>query len=81
MKSLTGFQPGNFPVRSRSDIPEALEALKNRPLYAEKWAHFKMVNFLREGDFSLPWLWPWVLSLPSTARFLTSFCTDGAHRN
>lgn len=51
MKSLTSFQPGNFPVRSRSDIPEALEALKNRPLYAEKWAHFKMVNLFWEGGF------------------------------
>ena len=35
---------GNFRVNSKADIPEALEALKDRPLYAEKWAHFKMVS-------------------------------------
>jgi phosphoribosylaminoimidazole carboxylase len=33
---------GNFPVKSPSDFEEALETLKNRALYAEKWAHFKM---------------------------------------
>ncbi|KAF7715423.1 phosphoribosylaminoimidazole carboxylase [Penicillium ucsense] len=33
---------GNFRVNSKEDIPEALEALKDRPLYAEKWAYFKM---------------------------------------
>ncbi|KAJ5934896.1 phosphoribosylaminoimidazole carboxylase [Penicillium verhagenii] len=33
---------GNFRVNSKADIPEALEALKERPLYAEKWAYFKM---------------------------------------
>lgn len=36
--------PGNFRVNSKADIPEALEALKDRPLYAEKWAYFKMVR-------------------------------------
>lgn len=35
---------GNFCVNSKADIPEALEALKDRPLYAEKWAYFKMVR-------------------------------------
>lgn len=35
---------GNFRVNSKADIPEALEALKDRPLYAEKWAYFKMVR-------------------------------------
>jgi hypothetical protein len=35
---------GNFRVNSKADIPEALEALKDRPLYAEKWAYFKMVS-------------------------------------
>jgi hypothetical protein len=35
---------GNFRVNSKEDIPEALEALKDRPLYAEKWAYFKMVR-------------------------------------
>lgn len=35
---------GNFRVNSKAEIPEALEALKDRPLYAEKWAYFKMVR-------------------------------------
>ncbi|KAJ5504162.1 phosphoribosylaminoimidazole carboxylase [Penicillium fimorum] len=33
---------GNFRVNSKEDIPAALEALKDRPLYSEKWAYFKM---------------------------------------
>lgn len=33
---------GNYPVKSAADITAALNALKGRPLYAEKWAHFKM---------------------------------------
>ena len=33
---------GNYPVRSVSDIEHALAALSNRPLYAERWADFKM---------------------------------------
>lgn len=33
---------GNFPVKSEADIPDALKQLGNRPLYAEKWAEFKM---------------------------------------
>lgn len=33
---------GNFAVTSEKDIPEALSQLGTRPLYAEKWAHFKM---------------------------------------
>jgi hypothetical protein len=33
-------------VNSKEDIPEALEALKDRPLYVEKWAYFKMVRDL-----------------------------------
>lgn len=32
---------GNFPVKSPADIEEALEVLKDRSLYAEKWANFK----------------------------------------
>lgn len=36
---------GNYRVNSKDDIPDALEALKDRPLYAEKWAYFKMVCF------------------------------------
>ncbi|KAI9738833.1 MAG: phosphoribosylaminoimidazole carboxylase ade2 [Cirrosporium novae-zelandiae] len=31
---------GNFPVKSLSDFKPALEALKNRPLYGERWANF-----------------------------------------
>ncbi|KIX98420.1 uncharacterized protein Z520_05721 [Fonsecaea multimorphosa CBS 102226] len=33
---------GNFPVKSVSDIEPAISALAERPLYAEKWAHFKL---------------------------------------
>ncbi|CAG8983878.1 hypothetical protein HYALB_00005517 [Hymenoscyphus albidus] len=33
---------GNFPVKSPADIKEALEVLKDRSLYAEKWANFKL---------------------------------------
>ncbi|EXJ76389.1 uncharacterized protein A1O5_00897 [Cladophialophora psammophila CBS 110553] len=33
---------GNFPVKSLSDIGPAISALAERPLYAEKWVHFKM---------------------------------------
>ncbi|KAH0841672.1 phosphoribosylaminoimidazole carboxylase, ATPase subunit [Fonsecaea monophora] len=32
---------GNFPVKSMSDIGPAIAALAERPLYAEKWSHFK----------------------------------------
>ena len=31
---------GNFVVKGKENIPEALEALKDRSLYAEKWAPF-----------------------------------------
>jgi phosphoribosylaminoimidazole carboxylase len=33
---------GNFPVHSSKGISAALETLTDRPLYAEKWANFKM---------------------------------------
>lgn len=33
---------GNFVVKSEDDVGAALEALGNRPLYAERWADFKM---------------------------------------
>ena len=33
---------GNYPVKSVEDIEPALEALKDRPLYAEKWCNFQM---------------------------------------
>ena len=41
---MYGCALGNYRVNSKEDIPEALEALKDRPLYAEKWAYFKMVS-------------------------------------
>ncbi|KAL1984076.1 hypothetical protein VTN96DRAFT_9576 [Rasamsonia emersonii] len=41
-KTLAYDGRGNYPVKSKEDIPAALEALKNRPLYAEKWVNFKM---------------------------------------
>ena len=33
---------GNHPIKSPKDIPEALAALGDRPLYAEQWANFQM---------------------------------------
>jgi phosphoribosylaminoimidazole carboxylase len=33
---------GNFVVRSEGDIEAAIEALGSRPLYAERWAEFRM---------------------------------------
>ena len=33
---------GNYPVKSASDIRSALSALGSRPLYAERWANFKL---------------------------------------
>ena len=33
---------GNFVVKSEDDIEAAIEALGNRPLYAERWAEFRM---------------------------------------
>lgn len=33
---------GNYAVNTEKDIPNALAQLGSRPLYAEKWAHFKM---------------------------------------
>ncbi|QLL33935.1 hypothetical protein HG536_0F02600 [Torulaspora globosa] len=40
-KTLAYDGRGNFIVKSEKTIPEALEFLKDRPLYAEKWAPFK----------------------------------------
>ena len=31
---------GNYPVKAPTNIREALATLKDRPLYAERWAHF-----------------------------------------
>ncbi|KAI5297923.1 phosphoribosylaminoimidazole carboxylase ade2 [Ascosphaera atra] len=41
---------GNYAVKSKNSIPNALEALKGRPLYAEKWADFRMVCLLHILD-------------------------------
>ena len=43
---------GNHRIQSQADISPALEALKGRPLYAEKWANFRMVGsrFLISGS-------------------------------
>ncbi|KAL6236196.1 hypothetical protein BDW75DRAFT_116344 [Aspergillus navahoensis] len=32
---------GNYRINSKDDIPDALEFLKGRPLYAEKWAYYQ----------------------------------------
>ncbi|KAI5199916.1 phosphoribosylaminoimidazole carboxylase [Aureobasidium subglaciale] len=50
---------GNFPVKSAADFDAALEALGNRPLYAEKWANFKaelavMVVKTKDGVLAYP---------------------------
>lgn len=46
---------GNYPVKAASSIPDALAKLQGRPLYAERWAHFKselavMVVKTRDGS-------------------------------
>ncbi|KAK2774034.1 phosphoribosylaminoimidazole carboxylase ade2 [Onygenales sp. PD_12] len=41
-KTLAYDGRGNYTVKSKASVPAALEALKNRPLYAEKWAKFRM---------------------------------------
>lgn len=51
---------GNFPVKSELDIAAALDALKNRPLYAEKWANFKMelaAMVVHTSDKAIPSDW------------------------
>lgn len=35
---------GNYCVKSQQDLSSALKALQGRPLYAEKWAGFRMVG-------------------------------------
>ncbi|RFU30609.1 hypothetical protein B7463_g5740, partial [Scytalidium lignicola] len=61
LKSKTGAYDGrgNYSVKTKADIPQALEALKGRPLYAEKWAHFKkelavIVVKTKDGVMSYP---------------------------
>lgn len=46
---------GNHPIYAASEIPTALAKLKDRPLYAERWAHFKSelaVMVVKIGDGS-----------------------------
>jgi phosphoribosylaminoimidazole carboxylase len=57
LKARTGAYDGkgNYPVSDPSGIPGALAKLKDRPLYAERWAHFKselavMVVKTRDGS-------------------------------
>jgi phosphoribosylaminoimidazole carboxylase len=57
LKARTGAYDGkgNYPVTDPSGIPGALAKLKDRPLYAERWAHFKselavMVVKTRDGS-------------------------------
>ncbi len=44
VKSRTGAYDGrgNFPVKRPTDVRPALEALRDRPLYAEQWANFSL---------------------------------------
>ena len=44
LKARTGAYDGrgNYAVKSAEDIQPALDALKNRPLYAEEWVNFTM---------------------------------------
>ncbi|PGH36726.1 phosphoribosylaminoimidazole carboxylase, ATPase subunit [[Emmonsia] crescens] len=58
-KTLAYDGRGNYTVKSRASVPAALEALKNRPLYAEKWASFRMelavmVVKTKDGVLSYP---------------------------
>ena len=44
LKSRTGAYDGrgNYAVKNRSDMQAALDALRDRPLYAEEWASFEL---------------------------------------
>jgi len=35
---------GNYRIQTQADISSALKALKDRPLYTEKWVKFRMVG-------------------------------------
>ena len=51
---------GNFVVRGPKDYGPALETLKNRPLYAEEWAQFKMelaVMVVKTKELEEPEAW------------------------
>ncbi|OJD22060.1 phosphoribosylaminoimidazole carboxylase, ATPase subunit [Blastomyces percursus] len=58
-KTLAYDGRGNYTVKSKASVPAALEALKGRPLYAEKWASFRMelavmVVKTKDGVLSYP---------------------------
>ncbi|EQL38148.1 phosphoribosylamidoimidazole- succinocarboxamidesynthase [Blastomyces dermatitidis ATCC 26199] len=58
-KTLAYDGRGNYTVKSKASVPAALEALKDRPLYAEKWASFRMelavmVVKTKDGVLSYP---------------------------
>ncbi|EDN07278.1 phosphoribosylaminoimidazole carboxylase [Histoplasma mississippiense (nom. inval.)] len=58
-KTLAYDGRGNYTVNSKASIPAAFDALKDRPLYAEKWASFKMelavmVVKTKDGVLSYP---------------------------
>ncbi|KAG5289233.1 phosphoribosylaminoimidazole carboxylase [Histoplasma ohiense] len=58
-KTLAYDGRGNYSVNSKTSIPAAFDALKDRPLYAEKWASFKMelavmVVKTKDGVLSYP---------------------------
>lgn len=58
---------GNYPVKAASEIPVALAKLKGRPLYAERWAHFKSelaVMVVKIGDGSIDQWQDFTLAYP-----------------
>lgn len=58
---------GNCPVKAASEVPEAFAKLKGRPLYAERWAHFKSelaVMVVKIGDGSVDQWQQFTLAYP-----------------
>lgn len=58
---------GNYPVKTASEIPMALAKLKGRPLYAERWAHFKSelaVMVVKIGDGAIDQWQDFTLAYP-----------------
>ncbi|ODH51836.1 phosphoribosylaminoimidazole carboxylase, ATPase subunit [Paracoccidioides brasiliensis] len=58
-KTLAYDGRGNYTVKAKSSVPAALDSLKNRPLYAEKWVSFRMelaviVVKTKDGVLSYP---------------------------
>ena len=71
---------GNYPVKSIEEVPRALNALKDRPLYAEQWSHFQMelaVMVVKTRDEAAIEAWrDTTLAYPvvETVSFLFSIC-------